>query len=202
MNIGVLGGTFDPIHNGHLAIAKFSLEAVNLHYVLIMPAGHPWLKSQKPVASVEHRVQMVRLAISGNKALELSTIEAERSGITYAVETMAQLHEKLTLGDEIFFIMGEDALAGIPLWKDPGQLLRLCKLAVFTRHGADVPDMKYISRAVPGIEKRIVFVRIEPILISSTLIRENVMNSASIHGLVPDSVEAYIRKHKLYTAEA
>lgn len=199
MNIGILGGTFDPIHNGHLVIASRGIDSLNLHRVLIVPAGRPWLKPMEPSASVEHRVAMVRLAIECDERLILSTVEIDRPGISYTVDTMSAIRTLYAPGDELYFMLGEDALAGLPLWKEPERLMKTCRLAVFTRRGKGVADMEGIMRSLPGIEKRIVRIDIEPIDISSSGIRERIKRGISIRGLVPGSVELYIRQHGLYS---
>jgi nicotinate-nucleotide adenylyltransferase len=199
MNIGILGGTFDPIHNGHLAIAGEGIKSIKLDRVLLVPAGQPWLKPQHPMASVEHRIEMVRLAIVDNPYLALSTVETDRPGISYTVDTMTMLRKQFDPVDDLYFLMGEDALSGVSMWKEPSRLITLCRLAVFTRRGFNPPDFGDIDRIVPGIKKRTVFIDMEPVDISSTDIRQRIRKGLSISGFVPERVEEYIRRHSLYT---
>ncbi len=199
MNIGILGGTFDPIHNGHLTIVGEGITSIKLDRVLFVPAGQPWLKPQHPLASVEHRIEMVRLAIADNPVLALSTVETDRPGISYTVNTINILHRQFDPADNLYFLLGTDALASVSLWKEPLRLIELCRLAVFTRRGFDPPDINDIDRVVTGIKRRTVFINIEPIDISSTIVRQRIREGLSVHGLVPERVEEYIRRHSLYT---
>ncbi|HAV10252.1 MAG TPA: nicotinic acid mononucleotide adenylyltransferase [Dehalococcoidia bacterium] len=198
MNIGLLGGTFDPIHNGHLAIVIVGIASLKLDRVLLLPAGQPWLKPQHPMASAEHRIEMVRLAIAGNPTLVLSTVETDRPGISYTVDTIAILRKQFAPDDNMYFLMGADSLDSFSLWKEPSRLIELCRLAVFTRRGFDSAHIDDIDRAVPGVRQRTVFVDMEPIDISSADIRRRIRNGLTIRNLVPVQVEKYIRQHGLY----
>ena len=133
MKIGVMGGTFDPIHNAHLAVAEDVGSQLDLAEVLFVPAGQPWLRVESPVSPAEHRVHMVRLAIDHKRYFKLSTMEIERPGPTYTVDTMAELQAQLGTGDDLFFILGWDNLAEIPRWKEPSRLITLCRLVAVPR---------------------------------------------------------------------
>ncbi len=122
MNTGVMGGTFDPIHIGHLVVAEEVRARLNLGVVLFVPAGQPWLRADSPVSVVEHRVQMVRLAIADKPYFKLSTMEIERAGPSYTVDTIAELQGQIDAGDELFFILGWDSLAQLPQWHEPSRL--------------------------------------------------------------------------------
>ncbi len=111
MEVGVFGGTFDPIHNGHLVVAEEVRAQLSLAEILFVPAGQPWLKPDSPIAAAEHRGQMVRLALAGKPHFKLSTLEIERVGPSYSVDTIAELQGQLGAGDELFFILGWDSLA-------------------------------------------------------------------------------------------
>jgi nicotinate-nucleotide adenylyltransferase len=197
MKIGVLGGTFDPIHSGHLIIAEKARLKLRLARILFVPAGQPWLKSRK-ITPAAHRVEMVRLAIASNPHFELSTVEIGRPGASLSVETVDILQQQLGAGAKLFFLVGWDSLAELPQWKEPDRLIQLCKLVAVTRPGFSRPDLKAMESLVPGVTQSVVWLDIPPVGISSTDIRKKVFRGLSIHGLVPDEVEAYIKEKKLY----
>jgi len=198
MNIGVLGGTFDPIHSGHLVIAEEAGLKLRLDKALFIPAGQQWLKTERDITPAVHRVEMVRRAIADKPYFELSTVDVDRSGPTYSVETMTILHQQSGAEAKLFFIVGWDSLAELPQWKEPDRLVQLCKLVAVTRPGFNRPDLKEMESLVPGITQSVVWLDIPPIDISSTDIREKVAQGQSILGLVPDEVDKYIAEHKLY----
>jgi len=199
MNIGILGGTFDPIHSGHLVIAEEARLKLSLDKVLFIPAGQQWLKTEeRNVTPAVHRVEMVRLAIAAKPYLELSPVEVDRPGPTYSVETMAILHRQSGAEAKLFFVVGWDSLAELPQWKEPDRLIQVCKLVAVNRPGFSRPDLKAMESLVPGITQSVVWLDIPPIDISSTDIREKVAQGQSIRGLVPDEVEQYIVEQKLY----
>jgi nicotinate-nucleotide adenylyltransferase len=198
MNIGVLGGTFDPVHSGHMVIAEEARLRFGLNKVLFVPAGKPWLKAKREISPAVHRTEMVKRALAGNAGFELSTIEIDRPGPSYSVDTVAALQQKLGAGAEIFFLVGWDSLAELPQWQQPSRLIRLCKLVAVTRPGVSRPDLKSLETSVPGITQSVVWLDIEPIDISSSDIRDRTAQGLSIHGLVPDDVERYIAENKLY----
>ena len=199
MNIGVLGGTFDPIHNGHLLMAEEARARLNLAVVLFIPAGQPWLKVASPVSAAEHRVQMVRLAIADKPYCKLSAMEIERAGPTYTVDTIAELSSQLGSGDELFFILGQDNLTQLPEWKEPSRLVEMCYLVAVPRPGSSPPDMKALEAAIPGISQRVMLMEKPRVDISASVIRDRVGRGLSIHHLVPEPVSSYIREHGLYT---
>ena len=199
MNIGVLGGTFDPIHNGHLLMAEEARARLNLTVVLFVPAGQPWLKVDSPISAAEHRVQMVRLAIAGKPYFKLSTMEIERAGPTYTVDTIAELRAQLGAGDEIFFIMGRDNLSELPQWKEPSRLVEMCYLVAVPRPGSPSPNLKALEAVIPGLSQRVMLMEKPEVAISASVIRDRVVRGLSIDHLVPQSVSKYIREHGLYT---
>ena len=198
MNIGVLGGTFDPVHSGHLVVAEEARLRFCLDKVLFVPAGKPWLKINREITPAVHRVEMVKLAIAGNAGFELSTIEIDRPGPSYSVDTVAALQQKLGAGARIFFLIGWDTLAELPQWQQPSRLIQLCKLVAVTRPGLSRPDLKSLETSVPGITQSVVWLDMPPLDISSSDIRDRVAQGLSIHGLVPEDVESYIAEKKLY----
>jgi nicotinate-nucleotide adenylyltransferase len=200
MKIGVLGGTFDPVHRGHIMMAEEAKNALSLSEVLMVPAGQPVYKIHKNIASAEHRLAMLRLAVAGRPYLKVSTIEIERPGPSYTVDTIAGLRKQYGGGDEIYFILGWDSLAQLPDWREQVRLVSLCFLAAVPRPGRPRPDLEALEVRVPGISKRVVFLEKPQVDISASAIREMAARGESIDHLVPAPVAGYIKKHRLYTA--
>jgi nicotinate-nucleotide adenylyltransferase len=198
VNIGVLGGTFDPIHNGHLMVAEEARIQLDLAEVLFVPAGQPWLKVNNPVSVAEHRVQMVRLAVADRPCFKLSTIEVERAGLSYTVDTIAGLRAQLGDRDDIFFILGWDALAQFPHWREPSRIIKMCRLAAVRRPGCSLPDLESLEVVIPGLSQRVVILEKPGVAIDATEIRDRVARGLSVRHLVPGPVGEYIRRHKLY----
>ena len=198
MKTGILGGTFDPIHNGHLSIAGEAKKQLALSEVLFLPAGQPWMKSNQPILPAVHRLEMIRLAITGRPYCKLSTIEIEHRGPSYSVDTVAQLKALAGEASELYFIIGWDSLAQLPRWKEPSRLVEMCFLAAVPRPGYTQPDMKELETKIPGLSKRVIFLDKPRIDISATDIRERVAKGLSIKNLVPQAVEKYIEENGLY----
>jgi len=200
MNIGVLGGTFDPIHMGHLIIAEEVRARLDLAEVLFVPAGQPWLKlnNANAISPPEHRLEMVRLAIADEPAFKLSTMEIDRPGPSYTVDTMAELGSQIGADDKLFFILGWDNLNQLPRWHQPSRLVELCRLVPVRRVGFASPDLDSLEAAVPGLAKSLVMLDTPQIEISASEIRARVARGLSIHQLVPEPVEKYIRENGLY----
>ena len=198
MNIGVLGGTFDPVHNGHLIVAEEAKARLNLAEVIFVPAGQPWLKADIPISPAEHRLQMLRLAIADKPHFKLSTIEIERAGASYSVDTIAELQSQLGNGDELFFILGWDSLAELPQWREPKRLIKLCYLVAAPRTGHLCPKLKALEASIPGISQRVMLLDEPEIDISASVIRDRVARGLSVLHLVPEAVNRYIKEHGLY----
>ncbi len=195
MRIGVLGGTFDPVHLGHLILAEEAREALSLQRLLFVPAGMPWRKTGRPISPPEHRLAMLRLALEGSP-FELSTLEVERPGPSYTVDTLRELHAALPAAS-LYFIMGYDALLDLPNWHQPQEIVRLALLAVARRPGAE-DSVEELERELPGVSGRVVWVTMPPIGISASDIRARVRAGRSVRYLVPPGVEEYIHRHRLY----
>jgi len=147
VNIGLLGGTFDPIHYGHLAIAQKAKRKLSLQCVLFVPAGQPWLKvDNRNITDTQHRINMVELAIQDIPYFKLSRIEIERAGHSYTVETIAALKEKFGSDAGIFLILGWDSLMELPKWYDPVNLVKACRLVAVTRGGIKTPDLDALEK--------------------------------------------------------
>ena len=198
MNIGVLGGTFDPIHIGHLILAEEVRARLKLAEIIFVPAGQPWLNKTSPISPAEHRVEMLRLAIADKPYFELATMEIERAGFTYTVDTIAELKAQLGAGDELFFILGWDNLAELPRWRQPSRLITMCRLVAVPRPYYPLPDLKALEASIPGLSQRVTLMDKPEIDISASVIRGRVARGLSIHHLVPEQVAEYIRQHKLY----
>jgi nicotinate-nucleotide adenylyltransferase len=198
MKIGVLGGTFDPIHSAHLVIAEEARLKLGFAKVLFVPAGNPWLKTDRKITPAAHRVEMLKRAISANPYFELSTVEVDRTGPSLSVDTVTILQRQMGTGATLYFLVGWDSLTGLPQWKEPDRLIRLCKLVAVTRPGFSRPDLQALESSVPGVTGSVVWMDIQPMDISSSDIRDKVAQGMSIHGLVPDEVETYIKENKLY----
>ena len=202
MNIGVLGGTFDPVHIGHLKVAEEVTARLNLSEVIFTPAGQPWLKADNLISAAEHRLEMVRLALSGKDNFKLSTMEIDRTGPTYTVDTMAELQSQLGADDELFFILGWDNLAQLPQWHEPSRLIELCRLVAVPRVDYPPPDLASLEVTIPGLSERVILLEEPRIDINASEIRQRVRQGLSIRNLVPEAVEGYIKEHRLYLTGA
>jgi nicotinate-nucleotide adenylyltransferase len=200
VNIGVLGGTFDPVHIGHLVVAEEARIRLGFKEVLFVPAGQPWLKLDRNITPVVHRVEMVRRAIADNPHFKLCTIEVERPGPSYTVDTLTRLQKQLGSEASLFFIIGRDTLAELPLWKEPEKLIQLCRLVVAPRLGSK--DLKHLETAIPGLLDKVIQLDMPVIGISSSGIRQRIAQGLSIRYWVPAEVEKYITGHKIYPTSA
>jgi nicotinate-nucleotide adenylyltransferase len=192
----VLGGTFDPIHCGHLAIAEQTRETLDLEAVIFMPAGMPPHKPAGASAPAQDRAAMVSLAIADNPAFTLSRIELERPGPSYAVDTL-ELLQADSSGDYVF-ILSSEAFEGLRKWRDPDRLLQLCRVAVVPRPGYPTLDATAVAQQFPGREDRVLLMDGPRLGHSASDIRRRVREGRSIRYLVPEPVARYIAEHRLY----
>ncbi|MFZ5916125.1 MAG: nicotinate-nucleotide adenylyltransferase [Chloroflexota bacterium] len=197
MRLGVLGGTFDPIHIGHLFAAEEARTRLGLERVLFVPAGLPPHKLDVPVTPVEHRLNMVQLAIADNPHLVLSRVDVDRFGPSYTVDTIELLRDEHGPDTELHFIMGSDSLADLLTWHRPERLIRLCRIVALTRPNGLV-DLEELNRLLPGAIARIQMLEMPLLQISSSDLQRRVRAGFSIRYLVPMAVEAYIEQHQLY----
>jgi len=200
MNVGILGGTFDPVHNGHLILVEVARKQLNLSVVLFMPAGQPWLKTERIITPAEHRLQMLRLALAGQTGFRISEMEIQRPGPTYTIDTINQLKKDLNAEDELFFILGQDILMQLPQWHEASALVQLCYLVAAPRPGVKKPDLKALELKIPGITQRVMLLKEPMIDISATDIRERVARGLSVRHLVPEPVNRYIKEQRLYVS--
>jgi len=201
---GILGGTFDPPHLGHLAIAQDVLEELGLSRVLFVPAGLPPHKSDGVVSAPSHRLAMVELAVAGNPVFAISRLELERSGPSYTADTVDELRAGAadrSEDDRFVVIVGGESLASLNTWHDPERLLRACRLVVVERPGTRTPGRPWVGEHFPGLEDRVVFLAGPRLCHSSSDIRRRVAAGRSVRYLIPESVAAYIAAHDLYTGE-
>lgn len=195
MNLGLMGGTFDPIHIGHLAVAEEARQVLGLDTILFVPAGHPPHKRAEAVTPTEHRVAMVELAIADNPAFELSLIEVDRPGPSYTVDTVETLAAD---GDRLTIILSAETFAELPTWHEPERLFEAARVAVAPRWGYPAPDPGWLAAAFPGREDRVSYLEGPRLGVSSTALRARVAAGRSIRYLVPAPVAAYIAANDLY----
>jgi len=195
-SVGILGGTFDPIHHGHLAIAEEAREALGLERVLFMPASSPPHKPGQPVTDPAHRLAMVRLAVAGNPAFEASELEVLRGGASYTVDTLEALRVNGLVTP--WLILSSEALALLPTWREPRRILELARIAVVPRGGFDPLGPAWLEGAFPGAADRVTFLTGPLLPISGSVVRRRARAGRSVRYLVPDAVAAYIAAHRLY----
>ena len=198
MKTGILGGTFDPVHNAHLMIAGEALKCLELDEILFIPTSRTPLKEDAVITPVEHRLKMLELAVAGNPTFRLSGIEIDRAGISYTVDTIAALKQSLGNGSELYFITGLDSLVTLPQWKEPGRIIRMCRLVTVRRPGYEVPDIDKLEKDIPGISESLIILDDPAPDVSATDIRKRVAAGLSISHLIPIPVEQYIREKGLY----
>ncbi len=192
MKIGLFGGTFDPIHNGHLIIAEWVRQELELKRLIFIPAGEPPHKQKMPVSSIKHRLAMVHLAVKDNPSFEVSEIETGRVGKSYSIETIRELQNTYDSNSKLFWIIGSDSLIDLPNWYLPEEIVKTAQVVIYPRvnYLTKNADRKYL--------KNVMILKSPFIEISSSKIRENVKQSKSIRYLTPFSVEKYIYKAGLY----
>ncbi|MDQ3809813.1 MAG: nicotinate-nucleotide adenylyltransferase [Chloroflexota bacterium] len=193
--LGLLGGTFDPPHYGHLTAAQEAFWHVRLDRVLFLPARQNPLKPSQQSSPAEARCEMVQRAIADDPRFELSRLDLERPPPSYTVGLLRAL---AATDRELFFIIGADIVAELPRWRAPLELLALAQLIVVQRHGAAEPDLAALERAVPEAARRMILLRVPGVAISSSELRQRVRQGQPIRYLTPRSVERYIHEHRLY----
>ncbi len=198
--IGIFGGSFDPIHNGHLLLAELCRESLGLDKVLFLLASVSPFKVDKQPASNKDRTEMLRLAIGGNSSFEMDLREIERGGVSFTIDSVRSIAEE-NQGAELFLLMGADALADIAKWREPAELFRLVTPCVIARGGVSEPNWAVLEtyiepkRLEESIRNKVVGPQIE---ISSFDLRQRTKQGKSIRYQVPPAVEVYLREHSLY----
>ena len=194
VKIGLLGGTFDPIHLGHMYLAKQAKNILGLEKVLFIPAGDPWMKNDKILSAPRHRLKMTHLALQNNRDFHVDDLEITRKGTSYTIDTIIELKDRFDPGTDFYLIMGEDAVNQINFWKDPNKIMTMVKLVVMRR-------FQEKSLALE-IDKNIEFIWIKNSEmfreISSSKIRKKIKERKSVRKFVHRDVERYIRDKELY----
>lgn len=197
-SVGILGGTFNPVHVGHLMIAEKAREQFHLDEVLFLPSGIPYMKDQKEVLPGHIRSEMVKLAIEDNPFFDISTMESEKESVSYTYETLMTLHDK-NPNTDYYFIMGADNLWSVEKWKNPGQIFANCHILVAARNDKSTADLEkqaaYLKETYGAV---ISLLQTNHIEISSSMIRNLIREGKSIRYLVPEPVYDYIIIHRLY----
>lgn len=194
MRVGIFGGTFDPPHIAHAAVARHVADALELARMLWVPGSTPPHKQERRITRGDARLEMVRIAIASDPRFEVSDIEIRRGGVTYTVDTLRAV-ARARPGEELFFLIGADNLDEFLTWKEPSAILDLARLVVMTRPG-------YVGGPLPPFpEERIVRIEVPAIDISSSQIRARIRRGEPIQGLVEPRVEDYIRSHNLYVSQ-
>jgi nicotinate-nucleotide adenylyltransferase len=199
--VAIMGGTFDPIHFGHLVTAEAARVQYGFDYVIFIPSGQPPHKAGKKITSATHRYIMTVLATMSNSYFRVSSVEIEREGPSYTIDTLMHFREQYGTGVELYFITGADAMQEILTWKAVPEILSICQFIAATRPGYRLAELERVKEAIGAISKeRIHCVATPEIDISSTVIRERLKERKSIKYLVPETVEHYIYKQGLYGA--
>lgn len=196
MRLGILGGTFDPPHYGHLTMAEAALAQLQLDQVLFAPVGVQPLKQDRSLAAPEHRARLVELAIADHPHFALSRADLDRPGPHYTVDLLSIIQQQ-SPGAALWFIMGEDSLSDLLRWRDPARLIRLARLAVLRRPGYE-PDWATFDRSLPELRAHIDWIEHAEIEISASDIRQRLHAGLSIEQLVPPKVLKYILDQQLY----
>lgn len=201
MKIGIMGGTFNPIHYGHLVLSEYVLDALNLDYVIFIPTGNPPHKDGKDIIDANDRKNMVEIAIKANSKFKLSSMEIDRLETTYTIDTIKELKNKYKK-DELYFILGADSLLTLKHWKNSDEIINLINIIVVDRRKFNFMEVdKEIVRLNEEHDGNIKRIECPFIEISSTFIRERIKSGKSIKYLVTKEVEEYIYERNLYKGD-
>jgi nicotinate-nucleotide adenylyltransferase len=219
LRIGIFGGTFNPVHEGHLAIAEAVRRSLRLDRVLFIPAGRPPHKKGRKILPARHRLEMVRLAVQAHAGLEVSEMEIRRPGKSYTIETVKELERQYAKGTRFYLILGLDAFLEIFTWRSPEELLSRCNMVVVSRPGYRFSDLAQLDFLKPldspalnaldkgrrsrydqrlGPDTRLILIRVPPHKVSATQIRDHLSGGKRLKNLLPPLVESYIIDHKFY----
>ncbi|HSF70583.1 MAG TPA: nicotinate-nucleotide adenylyltransferase [Nitrospira sp.] len=216
--VGLLGGTFNPVHNGHLAIARQTREALQLERVVLIPTGDPPHKPLEHLAPAKDRYEMVRLAIGSDPSLSISDVDVRRSGKSYSIETVRLLQQQFGRETTLYFLIGLDAFLELPTWRDPETLLTLCSFVVISRPGLSFQALSTLP-LIPRLpqaslvdldagrsvrldtalgQQSLICLRLPPSDVSASEIRAKIAQRISTANLLPPAVESYILQHHIY----
>lgn len=221
LRLGLLGGSFNPLHNGHLTIARQTCEALGLDQILFIPTSHPPHKPNGSLAPAQDRHEMVRLAIASDPSLAISDVEIRRIGKSYSIDTIRLLQQEYGAQTQLFFLIGLDAFLDFPSWREPLTLLELCPFVVLSRPGlsfrslstvallppipqsslADLDAGRISQLEVPLGKQRLICLKLPPCGISASDIRSRIRRGLPVANLLPPLVESYILQHHLYQEE-
>jgi nicotinate-nucleotide adenylyltransferase len=201
VRVGVLGGTFDPIHIGHLILAEEARDQLDLSIVYMVPAGDPPHKRDRRLAAVDDRLAMIERAIAGHPAFRASRVDADRPGPHYTLDMVRIFQEQLPPHGELYFLMGYDSLAELPGWHRPQELVATCRLVALTRYNVPL-DWSHLEARLPGIQERVTLLDMPELEISSNQIQARVRAGRSIRYLTPEPVREYIMARGLYGAHS
>jgi nicotinate-nucleotide adenylyltransferase len=200
-SIGIFGGTFDPIHNAHLAVAQEAAEAMGLETILFIPAGEPPHKPGREITPAEHRLAMVELAIAGNDRFGIDRLELEREGPSYTVDTLEALHaSRAAVGAsvDLTLVLSAEAFLGLMTWREPRRILELARVVVAPRDGYPEAGPEFLEEHLPDLAERATFLDGPRLRLSASELRGRAAAGRSLRYLVPDAVAAYIGDHGLY----
>ncbi|MEY4269786.1 MAG: nicotinate (nicotinamide) nucleotide adenylyltransferase [Pseudomonadota bacterium] len=187
--IGLFGGTFNPVHHGHVAAAHAALDALSLDRLLFIPSGHPPLKGDAGLVPGNHRAEMLRLAVGDDPRFAVCTYEIERKGPSYTVDTVRQIATEMERGTELIFLLGSDCADRLDRWKGMDEIRSLARFAIISRDGADLTPLPQEMFRVP----------MGPVAVSSTLLRDALADGTDVQDWIAAPVLAYLRAHDLYT---
>ena len=200
--LGIMGGTFDPIHVGHLACAEQVRDVFELDGVVFMPAGDPWMKRGRSISAAEDRFAMVKAAVEDNPFFDASRLEIDRAGETYTVDTLRALRAHYPDNVELYFISGADAMHRILEWRDATELARMARLVAVSRPGYEIDDARRRYMLTHAAIRHVSVIEATALAVSSTDLREKVRSGRSIRYLVPQVVADYVENHGLYRGRA
>jgi nicotinate-nucleotide adenylyltransferase len=198
--IGVFGGSFDPVHVGHLIVADVLRHALELERVIFLPAGRPPHKPTQTLASDADRLAMLRLALGSETGFEISTVDLDRPGFSYTAESLRVLREQLPTDCELYFLIGQDSLRDFPTWHAPDEIARQARLGVALRPGVDA-TVADVNRAVPETIGRVELVRVPLIDVASSALRASIRAGGPFRFQVPPAVADYVAERGLYRGE-
>jgi len=200
MRIGILGGTFDPVHYAHLAIAEEARSQLGLELVVFLPAGQPPHKPGTVIAPAHHRLAMLELALAPNSHFVISRLDLERPGPCYTVDTLVLLQEEWGPETELYFIIGADSLLEMHTWYHPERIVELARVVVAPRPGNPF-HLTELEKSLPGLSRRVRMIQAPLLEISGTDLRRRVREGQPIKYYLPEEVEAYVFEHGLYQGE-
>lgn len=198
--IGVFGGTFDPIHIGHLILVEEARHHLRLDQIMLAPAGDPPHKPDRPISPLHHRLAMCRLAVADGNGISISLIDAERPGPHYTSDMLRLLREKVGAEAKLYFLMGLDSLRDLPTWHEPEWLVHNCRLVALRRHDVKI-DWARLEAELPGVRERVTVLDMPELDIASSDLRERVRDGQPIRYQVPREVERYIGEQGLYRSQ-